>query len=314
MGSKRLYFAAILISIIAFSCEDIFEKDLAKEQVSILAPGNNYQTTTLTQTFWWEDIKDAINYNLQVVSPSFSSIQQLVLDTNITDNLFTYTLQPGQYQWRVKAMNGSSSTAYVTYSLTIDTTSDLSNQVVLLEQPANNSYANTLNNTFTWSGLSNATFYNLQMAYTSFAFSSNIFLDTMVTDNNFNYSFVRDSTYQWRVRALNSTGASLFSNPYNLTVDVTAPNAPTLLLPEHLDTITAPFTMYWDRGNVSGSPVSDSLYIYSDSLTTLINSFHTTVTNHGDSLGIGNYFWRVRSQDAAGNIGPYSATGKFTIQ
>ena len=314
MNTKKLYLFVVLISILVFSCEDIFEKDLSKEEVSILAPTNNLQSTTLTHTFWWEEVKGASGYKLQIVTPSFSNINQMALDTTITDNLFTYTLNPGQYQWRVKAMNGSSSTSFATYSLNIDTTSDLSGQIIVLQQPVNNYYSNSLNNTFTWLSLANATFYNVQVAYTNFSFSSNIILDTMLTFNGFNYSFAKDSVCQWRVRALNTTGASPFSTPFNLTVDVTVPNAPVLVLPEHLDTITAPFTMYWDRGSISGSPISDSLYVYSDSLTTQLYKVSKTVTNHTDSLGIGSYFWRVRSHDAAGNIGQYSVTRKFTIQ
>ncbi|HET6243893.1 MAG: hypothetical protein H0V01_04405 [Bacteroidetes bacterium] len=315
MNSKNLYFTAFLISLLTYSCGDIFEKNLAKEPVSLLAPTNNYQTTTFTQSFWWEEIKGASNYHLQIVSPAFSNINQIILDTTITDNLYTYTLNPGSYQWRVKAINGSSNTAYTTYTLTIDTTSDLTNQIIALQEPINNLYTNILNQTLKWQSLSIATSYTIQVAITNFLFSSNIIFDTTITTNSINFSFPQDYIYQWRVKAVNATGSSNFSNPYNLEVDVTIPNTPLLLKPENQDSVSAPFTLYWHRGNSTGSPISDSLFVYSDSLITLINSIKTSNTSYPiDSLTTGPYFWRVRSQDAAGNISPYSITKKFIVQ
>ncbi len=300
--------------ILTISCGEIFEKNLGKEPVTLLSPTNNYETTTLTQNFWWEEIKGATKYNLQIVSPSFSSINQMVLDTNLIDNLYTFTLSPGQYQWRVKAMNESSSTAFVTYNLTIDTTSELTNQIIVLQQPLNNSYSNTLNRTLSWLSLSNATFYNVQVTINDFSLATNMILDTMVSTSTINFNFPSDNSYQWRVKALNSSGSSIYSSPYNLMVDITPPNTPLLLLPENHDTITAPFTMFWNRGTETGSPITDSLYIYSDSLITIVYKKQIQTTSYTDSLGSGSYFWRVRSLDAAGNISPYSATKKFLIQ
>ena len=314
MNTKYLYLTAIILSMSVFSCSDIFEKDLTKDKVTILAPVNNHKTDIATQTFWWEEVKGATHFNLQVVTPSFSSIHRLALDTNVSDNQFAHTFPPGQYQWRVKALNSSSSTSYVTYSLTIDTTSELNNQIVVLQHPVNNSYSQNLNNNFSWLSIPNATFYNLQIVYNNFASGSTPVLDTIVNTNMVNYTFATDSVYQWKVRAFNASGSTAFSNPYNFTTDITPPDAPILSSPGHLDTITAQFNMSWNRGSTSGTPVTDSLYIYSDSLITLIKRLHKTTNSHSDSLGSGDYFWRVRSQDAAGNTGNYSVLRKFWIQ
>src|SRR5690349_16647268 len=86
------------------SCtRDIIEPDLSKETVTLLAPANGYETTMLTNLFWWDAVKNAEKYNLQIVTTGFSSIQRLMLDTNLTANKFQFTLPPGIFEWRVKA-------------------------------------------------------------------------------------------------------------------------------------------------------------------------------------------------------------------
>ncbi len=113
---------------------------------------------------------------------------------------------------------------------------------------------------------------------------------------------------------LNSSGVSPYSGAYNLTIDNTPPNAPILVFPSHNDTLSGEFTLSWNQASDTGSPLSDSLFVYSDSLITLLYKIPKTVTNHTDSLAVGSYYWRVRSYDSASNLGPFSATRKFNIQ
>ena len=101
------------------SCSDVIEPSLIKEEVKLISPVNNDSSSIYTQTFWWEKVNNAINYNLQIVSPSFENVKVLILDSIITGNKFTCTLQPGKYQWRLRAQNGSSQTAYKTQNFTI---------------------------------------------------------------------------------------------------------------------------------------------------------------------------------------------------
>ena len=113
----------MVVILMLAACEDIFEPDLEDKIVQIIAPEDGLQTVRQTNTFWWEYVEGALEYNLQIVNPSFDYILKLELDTNITENQFTYTLTPGSYQWRVSAFNFSSATPYTMHTLTIiDTT------------------------------------------------------------------------------------------------------------------------------------------------------------------------------------------------
>lgn len=317
MSRKYLTLNSLILLFVAFGwsgCRDIFEIDLTDEKVSILAPTNNLHTDIVTQTFWWEEVEGALEYNLQIVSPSFSSIQTLVLDSTLTDNVFTYTLLPGTYQWRVNASNGSSQTDYTTYTLVIDTTSDLGGQIITLQSPSNGSYFNSLTETFIWNSLYNATGYDIQVASPDFSNSGNTILDTNVGSNSIEITFNTEGAYQWKVRATNSSGFSPFSQVRDFEIDTTSPNTPLLVLPITNDTANNPFSLHWDRGTVTGSPITDTVYLYTDSLATLLYKEEKNSTSHTDSITVGSYFWRVRSVDKAGNLSDYSETRKFTIE
>src|SRR6185369_6148207 len=94
---------SLLLISFFLSCDDFIEKDISKKNVMILSPPDGYVTNSLTQTFWWQEIDGAEQYNLQVVRPNFSSVQQLVLDTTTSGNKFNYSFLPGIYQWRIRA-------------------------------------------------------------------------------------------------------------------------------------------------------------------------------------------------------------------
>ena len=103
----------ILLAMLTFqSCEEALETSLIDKKVTLLAPANNITTSNTNQTFYWETIDGAAEYQLQVVNPKFDSIAQLITDTIINKNQFVIEMNGGDYQWRVKAINNSSSSQY----------------------------------------------------------------------------------------------------------------------------------------------------------------------------------------------------------
>lgn len=100
------------LSLILPGCDEALEKDLSKEQVTLLAPVNNLVSGDSSQTFAWQSLEDANAYELQIVSPRFDSIVQFVADTTVKTTFFQFSLQPGSYQWRVRAQNAGSSSLY----------------------------------------------------------------------------------------------------------------------------------------------------------------------------------------------------------
>lgn len=119
MSLNRCLGIFALIIVLA-ACETALESELTTRRVRLQAPANNLVTTDSVHTFYWELLEGATRYQLQVVSPRFDSVARLGVDTIISRNQFSQTLRKGSYQWRVRAFNGGSSSAFSdTFSLII---------------------------------------------------------------------------------------------------------------------------------------------------------------------------------------------------
>ncbi len=316
MKHRFLYCLALLIGIFT-SCEDIFERDLAKkEEVRVLAPPNHFETTQNAITFWWHDVRGADYYLLQIVDSTFAFINEVILDTTVTTNKFTYVFsKPGQYRWRVRAENNSSFTEYVTRNLRIDSTTDLEDVTILLLQPKNDLASSAKTHTFTWEPHPFATHYKFEVAQPDFSDNGNILDVLTVLADSTNYTFTDDGSYEWRVKGENGNNNS--SSAYStrtITIDTQAPGAPQLSAPAHKDTVSFPVTLSWTPDQASDF---DSLIVYEDSASNIIVSLELTETSYEfthDTPTDSIYFWRVRSIDAAGNAGSFSTLRKFIVK
>jgi hypothetical protein len=112
-------FVIAFILLLCLSCIDIFEIDLSGKKVELIAPSDSLSTIEKSQKFWWNYMGGALWYELQVVSPNFSEVSGVRLDTILEINNFQLLLQPGVYHWRVRALNGSSSSDYAENMLSI---------------------------------------------------------------------------------------------------------------------------------------------------------------------------------------------------
>ncbi|MBI4646424.1 MAG: hypothetical protein HY738_07480 [Bacteroidia bacterium] len=331
MKKKELYNILSLQKVVAFlaistvssflltMCNDIFEKNLEKKTVTLISPYNGMITEQLSILFWWEELDGADSYQLQVVTPSFDSIQRLMLDTNLTTNIFQHTFSPGNFQWRVKAFNSAYETLYSTWSFTIDSSNSLSGQTVILKSPADNYITNDTSLNFSWYPLLNATSYRFEINNeSSLLFSIN--LDTTAvtipyynSDNIMLCPAFDEGGFTWCVQAYNEISQSI-SSARSFIVDTTAPPTPTLIYPSDNALINDSLvTLSWQRGACSGTSVRDSLYIFGDSLLTNLKlSTRTTDTTYQYSIpAAGSYFWFLISIDAAANSSDYTNIRKF---
>lgn len=303
----KKYYLSILCLVFLFSCRDIIEPDISNKHIVLISPPDNFSTTVSTQTFWWEEIDGAEFYNLQIVSPTFNNVQQIIADTNINENKFSITLLPGVYQWRVRGLNNGGATDFTGRNLTIDSTSDLSTQTVLLNLPVLNYSTNQQTIFFEWSNIFSADSYRFKITN-----SQNIsIIDSTLTETNINV-FLAEGEYVWKVQALNSISSTPFSDR-NLNIDLTSPNAPLDLLPSDNDTVFNPIVQLTWTTDVTSA--FDSVFIYNDSLMTQQEYsgrvLSSTYTFNGQVLQ--HYYWRARSYDLAGNSSQYSILEHFYI-
>jgi hypothetical protein len=319
MKLKPLFFSLpitlLLINLLS-SCKEFIEPSINKRQVQLNAPANQYQSTSYTVNFWWNDVEDALSYRLQVVTPKFDSIGALIIDTLVKGTKFSLTMDPGNYEWRVKAENGSSQTNYSTPQGFTVLASSLTGQTITLSAPANNTLTTQAAVTFKWGALYKATKYHLQIDSNNFADENTVVKDQVIPGQQFAFSFPRNQVYQWRVRAENETEQSKWSAINLVTYDNTPPAIVILNQPQNNATISLPVNLTW---NTVATAAKYKLSVYkSDSSTPYNNTFPVLLSTTSFSFNAGNagdhVFWKVSAIDAAGNEGQSSELRGFVLQ
>lgn len=303
-----------LLLFVFAGCKEFIEPSIAKRTVNLLAPANGTAGAVYAQTFWWEPVEDALSYRLQVATPGFTNTQRLILDTLIkANNKFNFTMDPGNYEWRVRAENGSSQTQYTTAAFTIYATS-IKEQTPQLQAPANNITINTSSTTFSWSKLFGADKYHLEVDTNNFADEKVLFLDKTVTTLQFTAAITKDKLYQWRVKALNDTAESKWSQAQSFTFDSTPPAQVVLTAPATNTSISSPVTLKW---NAVSTAAKYQLYVYKSNQTDPYNSTFplalTATTYIFTGVSGEKVYWQVAAIDAAGNVGALSELRNFTV-
>jgi hypothetical protein len=306
----------ILLSLCLVSCKDIFEPSISKRQVKQEAPVDNYHSTTYTVSFWWDDVEDASNYRLQIVTPKFDSVSTLIADTLIKGDKFFMSLNPGVYQWRVRAENSGSRTDFSSARNLVIYNSSITQQKVQVIAPANTLLTNQSTLAFSWGSLYGATKYEIQIDTSNFADPSHLFFDQTVVGLETSITLKSDHSYQWRIRGENDTEQSAWSDIFTYTYDHTPPAAVTITAPADKQTIANPVNLQW---STSATAVKYRLYLYkSDGATPYSSSYPMvlTSTSYSFSSGISGEtdYWKVTAVDAAGNESAAGTLRSFIIQ
>lgn len=308
------YIFYLLIGIVSSSCSEFQEPQLDREKLEILTPRDSLRTSVATQQFFWYELDDAVEYELQIVSPSFALIDRFILDTVITKNKLFMTLTPGEYQWSVRAFNYSSASPYTVQTLFIDSTINLSTQTLQLISPKDFDTSNQTSQSFNWQKIYNAQDYSFEL-WTPTE-TGTLIHQAVIEEDTLRLNNLAEGSYVWKVRAQNQLTNSVFTKR-SLLIDTTSPNKPLLLEPDTNAVISDDkIDFKWSRGIVNtGAEIIDSLYISQNSSFASFYRMARTSDNLAviDSLPFGNYFWRVKSFDAAKNESEFSETRKLTV-
>lgn len=245
MRLLRLYIALLFSSTFFYACSDFEETDLSEETVVLLAPGDCTTNDENNQLFVWEDLTeddpdlDVEYYNLQIAEPDFTSPLRFVLDSNISGDSYEIILEAGTYEWRVRAENTTSRTAYTTYQLTVDSNFYLTNSTIEAIYPLNETVNITgaTGNTiiFQWEPVLGADLYTFKLVKgTINSPSVTLKTETDIVISESDYFMPRNDKiegvdvgpgdYQWRVTAKNIKTNTNTTNTFSFTVDTLATN------------------------------------------------------------------------------------------
>lgn len=298
-------------------CKDFFESSVENSKLVLVAPGDGTETNKYQVGFWWEPVADALSYKLQIATPGFEKPMSLVTDTLIrTNNRLELTLDPGKYEWRVRAENGSSVSAWQAASFTIHPSS-LSEQRVTLTSPGNGYLSNRSAVQLSWNALFGAAQYRLQIDTLNFADEEKLVYNQLQNDSQFGFTFPKDQVYHWRVRTETATENSKWSESRTMTYDKTPPAKPEIIAPANGAVLTQPVLLSWKAVNTAKKY---KLYLFKSDGTSPYNpSFPLTLTASSYSFDLGQLqgeviFWKVMAIDEIGNEGPLTEARNFSIQ
>ncbi|WP_430909520.1 hypothetical protein [Maribacter sp. 2-571] len=124
----RTILGIFCFGVLCCACDDIIEEeDLSNRSVNVLAPVDGSVVTQNQVSFNWNTVEDARSYKFELATPNFENAAQILLDSLIVqDTLGSIrtqlgtTLLNGNYQWRVKALNGGFETPFTTNTFTVD--------------------------------------------------------------------------------------------------------------------------------------------------------------------------------------------------
>ncbi len=285
--------------------------DISDETVILTAPSDNSILETNSIIFTWEIIEFAEEYVLQIATPDFENATQVIVDETLAENSSTQTLEDGAYQWRVKAINSTSETAYSTNTLTVNTQANFPDREVIIISPPDNFVSNAQDVNIQWQAVEDATLYRIQIIDPA---DSSVISEQTITAISAIVTFP-EGEYVWQVRAENATENTQYTSQ-NIIIDSVAPNTPVLLSPLDEEVITSTSVDFtWSREALEGTIESDRIYIYEDEALSILvleeevsgGSFNTTLINNE------TYYWLMNAFDEAGNQSEDSAVFNFTI-
>ena len=293
-------------------CKSIIEEDIDDKKVTINAP-NTSVLENYNQLFWWELLEGATKYQVQIASPSFGAMQELTLDTTITSNKLLYTLGSGDYEWRIRALNGNYKTAYAGSTFTI-LEADLNTQYILLNTPGDGWATKNRPVTISWIKLNvTGITYQAQVSDAS-SFTNTTILNKQTTSLSASAPIpATEATYYWRVRAFKGQDTTLWSDIRSFIYDVTPPSKVTLSLPADNSEVTnaASGKLTWTA--VTGSNIKYKVYLKVGSAEETQFTVTTNSASYNGAPGE-TVTWKVQAIDAAENVGEVSATWSFLIK
>ncbi|MBU0574035.1 MAG: Ig-like domain-containing protein [Candidatus Margulisbacteria bacterium] len=245
---------------------------------------------------------------------------QIAEDIDFTTNPTAWLVYDPSYEYTLVGSDGTREVYYkvrdiasnesntVNSSIILDTTPPTQ---VVLSSPADGSATNNLAPTLIWDPATDAM---SGVGSYEVRWQGNIIVTTEAGTTT--YSFAGDQTeasYTWEVRATDVAGnIGAWSQTWTVTLDATAPSAPTLVYPiGGTSTNDATPTFLW---NAAADPLSGiGNYEIRIDGTIAATQGAVTVYTPTDPLTEGSHTWDARAKDKAGNWGSYSTEGAFVI-
>jgi hypothetical protein len=179
---------------------------------TLASPADGSTGNPVNLNLSWNASSGATSYNIKVSASSDFSTTVVNANTSSTSYYITDLVQGTKYYWKVNASNSAGTSNYSsTYNFTTLTSAPVPGTPTLIS-PSSGATGVSLTPSLTWSPVSGATSYNLQVsAYSSFY--SQVINLTGITSTSYNITSVLmpNTVYYWRVSATNAAGTGSYA-------------------------------------------------------------------------------------------------------
>jgi photosystem II stability/assembly factor-like uncharacterized protein len=280
----------------------------------LVSPANYSLNLPLTPTLVWNSVANATSYTYQVSTTSiFNNIVDSGTITSTQKTIASGKLnQAYTYFWRVCAKNSSETSNWSTVWYFSTTAGP---NAPLLISPTHLSTNIPLTPTLTWTTVSGATTYLVQISSNS---SFTTIIDSITSPSNQRIvpsgKLNLSSTYYWRVRANNSITYGPWSEVWIFNT-AGLPEVPALVSPPNgaLAVVKTPLMNWNDASNATSYTIQIStvsnFIVMSDSATVTASQYQVPTGKLFDWV---TYFWRVRSNNNYGTSN-WSTVWMFTV-
>jgi fibronectin type 3 domain-containing protein len=291
---------------VAFTFSTVYPPSSAP---SLVSPVDNAVNISLSGTaLQWNAVANSTFYeyelddNISFSSPLTDTTSAL---TKNTGNL----LQGTVYYWRVRAGNSVGYSAWSTV-WSFSSVYAIANAPILTSPTDNAVNIALAGVSLEWLAVSSATSYEYQ--YDTDSMFSNPVADTTTALTETTAALLVNTTYYWRVKAINSSGNSPWSTVWSFTTVYPLTVAPMLVSPVDLATNVSVVgtTLQWQSVTGANSYefqyATDSLFSSPFIDSTAALTFATAALDTNTT-----YYWKVRAKNNSGNS-PWSDVWEFT--
>jgi formylglycine-generating enzyme required for sulfatase activity/N-acetylneuraminic acid mutarotase len=278
---------------------------------TLTSPASGATGVSVTPTLAWSTVTGATSYRVQVSTDSLFD-KLLTPDSTLTSaTMLVSGLAVGTtYYWHAQAKNASGTSAWSS-AWSFTTAGALA--APALAAPANGATGVSVTPALTWSAVSGATTYHVQVSANN-VFSSIVAEDSTLTSASKTISSLATGfVYYWRVQAKNANGTSAWSAAWSFTTAALA--SPALVSPANGATGQSQALMFtWSA--VSGA-TAYHLQVSADSLFAFVYADDSGLTSTSHPVlsippGVISY-WRTQAENATG-VSSWTTTWSFTTR
>ena len=275
---------------------------------SLLSPTSGYVGNSITLEC--NTASGATYYRFDVATDvTMTNIVFSEIDTLTTNSP---TLADGTYYWRVVTVDLAGNMALsAIWQFTLDTAGP---EEVVLFGPEDGNYITDTTPLLDWYDVGDAEYYQVQVDTTDVFADPDV--DSLTVSSHHTTSELVEDTYYWRVRARDDAeNFGNWSEIWTFTIDLTAPDAPTVITPSNNSIISdnTPFlnwTIIGDAVEYEFELATEETFGASTLFTTTtVNNYYTILFTLDDD----DYYIRIRAKDAAENWGNWSEMSIFTV-